>query len=89
MKLTEERRQSSSILSPSPSIDLYLYHLDEMFSARQEQFRAKVGDVDGEEDEGGEGVVVREGKEGNIREVVVVVAMVGGGGEGTLQDTSA
>ena len=76
-------------MSPSPSIDLYLYHLDEMFSARQEQFRAKVGDIDGEEDEGGEGVVVREGKEGNIREVVVVEAMVGGGGEGTLQDTSA
>ena len=62
-----------------------------MFSARQEQFRAKVGDVDGEEDEGGEGVVVREGMEGDIKgeEVVVVVTRVGGGGEGTLQDTSA
>ena len=63
-----------------------------MFSARQEQFRAKVGDIDGEEDEGGEGIVVREGKEGDIKGkevVVVVVARVGGGGEGTLQDTSA
>ena len=88
-----EVRQSSSILSPSPFTDLYLYHLDEMFSARQEQFRAKVGDVDGEEDEErGEGVVVREGVEGDIKGeevVVLVLARVGGGGEGTLQDTSA
>ena len=32
-----------------------------MFSARQEQFRDKVGDVDGEDGEGGEGAVVNEG----------------------------
>ena len=62
------------------------YHLDEMFSARQEQLTDKVGGIfDGEEDKGGEGGVVREGEEESV-----VVARVGGGGEGgTLQDTSA
>ena len=63
-----------------------------MFPARQEQFRDKVGDVDGEDGEGEEGAVVNEGRreDGKGESVgVVVLAKVGGGWEGTLQDTRA
>ena len=67
------------------------YHLNEMFSARQEQLTDKVGGIfDGEEDKGGEGGVVRDGEDIKGEEESVVVVRVGGGGEGgTLQDTSA
>ena len=63
-----------------------------MFSARQEQLRDKVGEIfDGEGDNGGEGGVARDGEEikGEEESVVERVTRVGGGGEGTLQDTSA
>ena len=77
--ILEANRRKETIMINIDNNGICRYHLDEMFSAEQEQFRDRVGDIDGEKDEeGGEGAVVREGRVGDIKgeEVVCVVVVV-------------
>ena len=60
--ILEADRRKETIMINIDTKAICRYHLDEMFSARQEQFMDRVGDIDGEEDEeGGEGAGAREG----------------------------